>query len=715
MSRRRYIVVGDGAAGFTAAEALRAQDPTCAIGVVSDDPNPAYFRAALTNFLLGELREHQIWAVSPSFYADNRLSRLHARAGGLDAQRSVLWLESGGPPQPYDGLVVATGSRPRAPSFEGASLGGVAALRTLQDARFVMDRVTLTRLSRAVVIGGGPLALEWAVALRERGVAVTLLVREARLMGASLDPVGSDLVVARLRSIGVDVRLGDEVARAVPDRSGWVSAIVTKQGHDLPCQLVGVAIGVVCNTEWLKDSGVALGKTGGVVVDDRMATSVANVVAAGDVAEHKGALLQLWEPARRQGLVAARHLAGLPAKHAPGAHYLATRLGDLDFAAVGRTRPDPALEEIVDRSSRPGRIAYRKLYVDKGRLVGALLLGQREERVRARGRLYKELVDTGLDVTPVKRALLDPGFDVRGWMGTRAILEKPEAPAAGARPATSVLRGTQVLALASLARPQAPAVAEVPLPEGPRAPLTIGLRAPAPVAPTGPALAFLEGPFGRREVRGPVFGLGRDPAGQVVLDDPAASFVHAQIVEHGGHFYLRDAGSRNGTFVSGAPVTVPHALRDGDRVRIGATDMVFRSPGAAGAPPPPAPSQFFAAAESAGIAALEVRAGPCAGLRFPLAASPVTIGRDEGCGVRLDDLSVSRRHAVLTQIDGRWHVSDLSSSRGTVKNGAPLLAGRDVPLAHGDVLALGDSVLAFSLAPAAVPPSGPATASRPAA
>src|SRR6266496_6630232 len=84
MARKRYLIVGDGAAGLTAAEEIRRRDADAAIGVFCDDPNPGYFRAALTNFLLGELREDQLWAVPPDFYGKRGIERVFTRVLRVD-------------------------------------------------------------------------------------------------------------------------------------------------------------------------------------------------------------------------------------------------------------------------------------------------------------------------------------------------------------------------------------------------------------------------------------------------------------------------------------------------------------------------------------------------------------------------------------------------------------------------------------------------------
>jgi NADPH-dependent 2,4-dienoyl-CoA reductase/sulfur reductase-like enzyme/pSer/pThr/pTyr-binding forkhead associated (FHA) protein len=696
MAGRRYAIIGDGAAGMTAAQALRRLDPAGVITVVSDDPHPTYFRAALTNYLLGELRDDQLWAVPPSFHRDLRVERVFARVAAVDTAAGALRLASGAA-LPYESLLVASGARARPASFEGAHLPGVLTLRTLHDARQVMDLVGSGGLRRAVVCGGGPLALEWAHALRERGVEVELVVRGERLMPDALDATASDLLLARLRRGGVAVRVGDEVASAAAGAGGRVAGVQTQAGASLPCDLVAVAIGVACNTELLAGSAVALGPRGGVEVSDRLRSSVANVFAAGDVAEIGGRLLQLWEPARHAAEVAAENMTGGDVAYAPGAHYFATRLHDLDFAAVGSLDASAGDVVLVDHPRLTGRIAYRKLVLRGSRLVAALMIGEREAGVRKRGRLYKRLIDAGLDVTAVQGDLLDPAFDLRGWLETKAMVERPRAVAAGPSPAA--VRGTQRLALP--AAPQAATVSAEPLAlqtvAGVAPMLTVGLRLPGAPPLLAPAAApsYLEGPGHRFPLDREVVSLGAHPASDIVLADASVSPLHAQITLHDASFYLRDAGSRGGTWVNGALVTVPHLLHEGDRLRLGAVELVFRGPGEDAA----SPAAAVKTPEPHGPPVLEIRAGAGVGLRFALVGPHATLGRDPTSTIRLDDLSVSRRHAALAELDGRWFVTDLHSSRGTRKNGAPLVAGQDAALEAGDALTLGEIVLVY--APAA--------------
>src|SRR5262245_48557740 len=118
MRRKRFLIIGDGAAGMTAAETLRRLDPTALVAIYTDDPNPGYYRAALTNYLLGELREDQLWAVPPDFYEARRIRRVFARVTAIDSARSELWDSTGAGAIPYDHLLIAAGAHTRAPSFE---------------------------------------------------------------------------------------------------------------------------------------------------------------------------------------------------------------------------------------------------------------------------------------------------------------------------------------------------------------------------------------------------------------------------------------------------------------------------------------------------------------------------------------------------------------------------------------------------------------------
>lgn len=749
MARKRYLIVGDGAAGLTAAEEIRRRDPEGAIGIFCDDPNPGYFRAALTNFLLGELREDQLWAVAPNFYEARGIDRMFTRVLRVDPAKREIWCSGNPAPLRYDALLVAAGARARPPAFPGGHLPGVLTLRTIQDARRVVDTLR-GNVQRAVVLGGGALGLEWTHALLERGIHVTLVERAPRFMPRALDAVASDLLAARLRKAGVDVILGEEIALAEPSQTGAVGSIVTHTGRRIACDLVATALGIVPNSELLDQSGVERTPNGAVKVDASLTSSVPGVWAAGDVASVEGEQLGLWEPARHQGRVAAVNMCGGREQYRPGVHYFATRLFDLDFARLGVIDDAPGRTALVDFPRGTGHIAYRKLVLEGGKLQGALLIGEKQAKVRTIGRGLKRLIDAGADVSSVAERLLDPSFDVAGFLGTQKLLAKPQTQQGTTRAVPAAkLRGTQVVSMSvalaglgqragtalldsgvmqALSSPSTIALPSSRAPAGPmataalpnRAPilpggtsqlpartsllpasqprrtkmLSIGLHAEAPPEPLvseQPIEARFEVQGHVLPISGKVCSIGSAPESAIRLNDPAVAFVHAQIAQHKNALYLRDAGSQTGTWVNGVPLAGAHPLRDGDRVLCGRTELVFRSSvlGKAAASNEPVIA----------LPRLELRSGPSMGLSFLLSVDSCSIGSGVEADLQVFEPSVAALHARVRLAQGLHYLSDLGSPSGSYARGSRLPPGQELILGDGEVFQVGAVAIAYTRAP----------------
>lgn len=727
LARVRHLIIGDGGAGITAAETIRGEDSAATIGILTDDPNPAYFRAALTNFLLGELREDQIWAVPPDYYEAAHVHRVYTRVTQVDSANQRVQLSSG-TAEAYDQLLIASGARARAPDFPGAHLPGVMTMRTVQDVRAVLDAIHSGRVKHAVVLGGGALGLEWAHGMLEHGSKVTLLEYAPRLLPRSLDPVASDLLAARLRGGGVDVRLGDVVAEAHAGPNGHVARVVTKQGLSLDVQLVAAAIGVQCNTEFLQGSGVQLSDRGAVVVDAHMRTNVPNIFSAGDCAVFEGQCLQLWEPARAQGRIAGLNMCGEQARYEVGEHYFATRLFDLDFAAIGSVQGHQGADELVDFPRGTGSVKYRRLVIKDGRLVGALMVGERSSRVRATGRAYKKLIDAKVDVREVREQLLDPGFDVRAFLRKRVVereghlsrsVRPPDSAAQPvskvpgyratmavgmrAMPAEGGAHGAEKKTLSSLqdVAQRAAQEAEHHAAPGSAKQLSIGLPSAtaAPVAVTQQA-----GALGANLIAGtqnwPVparaINIGSDPSCEVHLaGDPYVSPMHAQVQEYHDKVFVRDLGSHSGTRVNGQPLTQALALAHHDKVQIGHTELVLHCPQLA----PSTGAAMSQRAAATPVPRLEFRSGHALGLSFALGPEPAVVGSDGRCHFHIEDMTLAPRHVSVRTLSGRAFITDLGSQQGTWLASHRLSAGQEVELEEGSELRLGDVMAVYTATP----------------
>src|SRR5581483_2875107 len=376
-----YVIIGNGIAGVTAAEILRAEDSAADITVVADDPFPVYYRPALKDYLAGRVREDKLWARPNSFYQTQRIRFLAERVVGIQAGQHSVRLQNGRELE-YSRLLLANGARANRLTCPGANLTGVTTLRTVADYQQVVAGFGTVR--RVVVSGSGTLALETIETLRHRGYSVTHLLRRRALWSEVLDATASDLVLQQERRDGVDVRLEDEIAE-ITGKNGHVSGVVTTSGARIACDMVIVAIGIDPIIDFIKASGIPCGR--GVKVDEAMRTSAPDIYAAGDVLETTDALtgrariIGQWYPAVQQGRAAAYSMLNLLDASSPfraSAFYNATFLYGLDFASVGLTQMPRDGKQYQEVVADPQARTYRKVLLKDGVAVGALSLVDRK-------------------------------------------------------------------------------------------------------------------------------------------------------------------------------------------------------------------------------------------------------------------------------------------------------------------------------------------------
>jgi nitrite reductase (NADH) large subunit len=229
----------------------------------------------------------------------------------------------------------------------------------------------------AVVAGGGLLGLEAAYSLYELGLHVTVLERGPRLLSRQIDSRCSELVHNYFDGIGMRVLYGAET-EALQGNGGLDSAVdsaLLKDGREVPCQVFLGAIGIRPNVDLAKQAGISVNR--GVLVDDRMATSVPGIFAAGDVAEHNGLVLGLWPIAAKQGEVAAINALGGDERLVAEVPACILKGAGIELSSIGRVEPEPGDELVV--IDNPSRQSYRRMVISDGRLVGGLVLGHHPE------------------------------------------------------------------------------------------------------------------------------------------------------------------------------------------------------------------------------------------------------------------------------------------------------------------------------------------------
>jgi NADPH-dependent 2,4-dienoyl-CoA reductase/sulfur reductase-like enzyme len=303
------VVVGGGAAGLAAAEALRAEGFTGSLTLVCGEPELPYDRPPLSKQVLtGAWDAGRTRLREASHYADKGIRLVHGLASSLDLDGRAVQL-SDGSRLGYDGLIIATGVRPRALPA-GHDLAGVHVLRCLADTAAL--RSALDRSSHVVIVGAGFLGMEVAASARGLGLEVTVVEPLAQPMIRQVGPVVGAAVAELHRSAGVVVRTGVGVAELTGE-DGHVTGVHLDDGSVLPAGCVLVAIGAVPETGWLSGSGLRLGN--GIDCDEFL-RAAEGVYAAGDVASwvspryRRRVRVEHRMNATEMGTCAARNLLG---------------------------------------------------------------------------------------------------------------------------------------------------------------------------------------------------------------------------------------------------------------------------------------------------------------------------------------------------------------------------------------------------------------------
>ena len=372
MAHYPYLIIGGGMTGAAAANAIRELDDAGTIGLVSAEPEPPYDRPPLSKKLWdGKKRIEEIYVKLPG----NVQPYFGRRVVALDPAAQAVTLDDGAA-HTYGRLLLATGGDPRRLPFGGDA---VNYYRTLADYRAL--RADADRGAAFVVIGGGFIGSEVAAALRQRGNAVTLVFPEAaigdRIFPARLAAAVNDTY----RAQGVEVLAGATVTGIEAGADG--ATVTLGDGRRLAADRVVAGIGLVPDVALARAAGLAVDN--GILVDEKLQTTTADIYAAGDVANYPDAVLGLRrrvehaDAARAMGRAAGRNMAGAgePYRYLPMFY---SDLFDLSYEAVGQC--DSRLKVVEDWQEEFKRgVLY---YLQDGRVRGVLLVDVWEKVAEAR-------------------------------------------------------------------------------------------------------------------------------------------------------------------------------------------------------------------------------------------------------------------------------------------------------------------------------------------
>ena len=382
LKKGRLVVIGNGMAGARFVEEMVARDGAEMYDIVmfGEEPHGNYNRILLSSVLAGCHRPEDTLISGLAWYEEQGVKLYSGvKAGWIDRVGQSVYA-AGGISEPYDKLVIATGSTPFLPPMEnmydedGFMRSGVFSFRTLEDCQAMISHAASAR--RAVVIGGGLLGLEAARGLLERGLEVHIAHLGDYLMNSQLDAPAGAMLKQTLESLGLKIHL-DKLAESItPPFAGTpVGGLKFKDGEELECDMIVVAAGVKPNVDLAKQAGLHV-QHGIVIQDDLSCRNDRNIYAIGECAQHRGKLFGLVAPLWEQARILAEQLTGENPEASFRGVKVATKLKVLgvDLAVMGDKDPQTDEDEQV-HYSEPARGVYKKMIVRNGRLAGAILLG----------------------------------------------------------------------------------------------------------------------------------------------------------------------------------------------------------------------------------------------------------------------------------------------------------------------------------------------------
>ena len=364
-----YAIIGNGAAGISAAEAIRERDKTGSIYMISNEEYPSYNRPMLTKSLAAGLEAEQIAVKEASWYEENNVYQMLGKnVTGIDTQKKEIYTADGAKFK-YTKLIYALGSECFIPPIQGAEQPEVIAIRRLSDTRKVTE--LLPQVKEAVVIGGGVLGLEAAWELKKAHCKVTVLELAPRLMGRQLDEGAGEMIKAISEAQGIAIHTGVQIEAIEGD--GHVTGVRLGDGRVFPAQLVIVSCGVRANTAIAKAAGIETDRA--VVVNSRMETNAADVYACGDCAQYQGVNYAIWPQAAEEGKVAGANAAGEALEYAGVPAALSFHGMNTALYAIGDNGSNPDLVYRTVEFKDTARKQYEKYYFRNNRLCGVILIG----------------------------------------------------------------------------------------------------------------------------------------------------------------------------------------------------------------------------------------------------------------------------------------------------------------------------------------------------
>ncbi|MFK9092038.1 nitrite reductase large subunit NirB [Bacillus salipaludis] len=389
---KKLVMIGNGMAGVrTIEEILKLAPGQFEITIFGQEPHPNYNRIKLSTILQGDTSFEEIIINSLDWYKENQIQLFTGETVvKIDVEVNRVISDQGREVE-YDVLIIATGSNSFILPIPGAEKQGVTGFRDIKDCEMMIK--SADQYKKAVVIGGGLLGLEAARGLLNLGMKVDVVHLMPHLMERQLDPIASSLLRAELEAQGMTFLMEKETVEILGDER--VTGLRFKDGFEVEADLVVMAIGIKSNIAVAKNSGIYVNR--GIVVNDFMETSVLNIYAVGECAEHREIVYGLVAPLYEQGKVLAERICGMEAKpYAGSVTGTQLKVAGVDLFSAGEIFEDGSTKSIMVYNEFDG--IYKRVLTRNNMIVGIVLYGDTKDSTKLFRMLTKKEDISGVSI-----------------------------------------------------------------------------------------------------------------------------------------------------------------------------------------------------------------------------------------------------------------------------------------------------------------------------
>jgi len=407
MNKYKYVIIGGGIAGTTAAENIREKDSGGTIAIIGDEKYPLYSRVLLPNVLKNRIDAEKVFLRSEEDYLSKKIDTFfETEVEKVDFDEKVLVFKNGDNIS-YEKLLITSGGRVRRFDIAGVDPSEVLHFQSFDDTKVLKEKILQSK--KAVIIGNSFISLELAEAFHLNNIEVSMLIRGNSFWKGIMDDVSSEMIRKNIEEKGISLFFDEEAERAEVGEEKKI--LISKTNKEYEFDILGVGVGIERNIEFLENSGIEIKK--GIVANEYLETNIEDVFTAGDVAEFydvitdKYQMYGNWPAAFLQGKIAGLNMTGekTVCRHISG--YNIVSFG-LNVSFVGDVMSGADKDTIVIKRGNIENNEYSQLFIKNNKLVGATQLNMNKEKG-----FIVMLIDKEVDLSKNIEDLKDSSFDLK--------------------------------------------------------------------------------------------------------------------------------------------------------------------------------------------------------------------------------------------------------------------------------------------------------------